>query len=91
MSLVAFGLGAVLTTPEVVTQVLMAFPLLLLCEISVWITYWERQTKSASRVSGALYDRERVRDQTCRFAPRSAIVGNRSAFHFSLVRSGETA
>jgi sec-independent protein translocase protein TatC len=43
---IAFVLGAVLTTPEVVTQVLMAFPLLLLYEISVWITwYWERQDK----------------------------------------------
>jgi sec-independent protein translocase protein TatC len=43
---IAFVLGAVLTTPEVVTQVLMAFPLLLLYEISVWITwYWERRDK----------------------------------------------
>ena len=39
-------LGAILTTPEVVTQVLMALPLQLLYEISVWIAwYWERKEK----------------------------------------------
>jgi sec-independent protein translocase protein TatC len=39
-------LGAVLTTPEVITQILMAFPLYLLYEICVWIAwYWERQEK----------------------------------------------
>jgi sec-independent protein translocase protein TatC len=43
---ISFVLGAVLTTPEVITQVLMAVPLLLLYEISVWIAwYWERQEK----------------------------------------------
>jgi sec-independent protein translocase protein TatC len=43
---IAFVLGAVLTTPEVITQVLMAIPLLLLYEISVWVAwYWERQEK----------------------------------------------
>lgn len=41
-----FVLGAVLTTPEVITQVLMALPLQLLFEISVWIAwYWERKEK----------------------------------------------
>ncbi len=41
-----FVLGAVLTTPEVITQVLMALPLQLLYEISVWIAwYWERKEK----------------------------------------------
>jgi Tat protein translocase TatC len=39
-------LGAVLTTPEVFTQVLMAVPLQLLFEISVWVAwYWERQER----------------------------------------------
>jgi sec-independent protein translocase protein TatC len=39
-------LGALLTTPEVLTQVLMAVPLQVLYEISVWIAwYWERQAK----------------------------------------------
>ena len=39
-------LGAVLTTPEVVTQVMMAIPLQILYEISVWIAwYWERKEK----------------------------------------------
>jgi sec-independent protein translocase protein TatC len=39
-------LGAVLTTPEVVTQILMAVPLYLLYEITVWIAwYWDRQEK----------------------------------------------
>ena len=39
-------LGAVLTTPEIITQILMAVPLQVLFEISVWITwYWERQER----------------------------------------------
>jgi sec-independent protein translocase protein TatC len=37
-------LGAVLTTPEVLTQMVMFVPLQLLYEISVWIAwYWERR------------------------------------------------
>ncbi|MFM2294636.1 MAG: hypothetical protein RLZZ350_1049 [Verrucomicrobiota bacterium] len=41
-----FFLGAVLTTPEIITQVLMALPLQVLYEISVWIAwYWERQER----------------------------------------------
>jgi len=43
---ISFVLGAILTTPEVITQVLMAIPLLLLYEISVWIAwYWERRDR----------------------------------------------
>ena len=39
-------LGAVLTTPEVITQILMAVPLYMLNETCVWIAwYWERQDK----------------------------------------------
>jgi sec-independent protein translocase protein TatC len=39
-------MGAVLTTPEVITQVLMAIPLQILYEVSVWITwYWERRDR----------------------------------------------
>ena len=46
MIIISFILGAVLTTPEVVTQVLMALPLLLLYEVSVWVAwYWERQDR----------------------------------------------
>ena len=41
-------LGAVLTTPEVVTQVAMAVPLYILYEACVWIAwYWERKAKRA--------------------------------------------
>jgi sec-independent protein translocase protein TatC len=39
-------LGAVLTTPEIFTQILMAVPLQVLFEITVWITwFWERKDK----------------------------------------------
>ncbi|HXC34836.1 MAG TPA: twin-arginine translocase subunit TatC [Candidatus Acidoferrales bacterium] len=39
-------LGAVLTTPEVITQLVMFVPLQLLYEITVWIAwYWDRQEK----------------------------------------------
>jgi sec-independent protein translocase protein TatC len=41
-------LGAVLTTPEVVTQVAMAIPLYLLYEACIWIAwYWERKKLKA--------------------------------------------
>ncbi len=46
MIIINLVLGALLTTPEVLTQVLMAIPLQLLYEISIWIAwYWERQEK----------------------------------------------
>jgi sec-independent protein translocase protein TatC len=46
MVIINLILGAVLTTPEVVTQVLMAVPLYLLYEITVWIAwYWEWRDK----------------------------------------------
>jgi sec-independent protein translocase protein TatC len=39
-------LGAVLTTPEVVTQILMFIPLQLLYELSVWVAgYWEKDER----------------------------------------------
>ncbi|SDR69799.1 twin-arginine translocase subunit TatC [Opitutus sp. GAS368] len=44
----SFILGAVLTTPEVITQVAMAIPLYLLYEICIWIAwYWERKQRGA--------------------------------------------
>jgi sec-independent protein translocase protein TatC len=50
---IAFVLGAVLTTPEVITQILMAIPLLILYEISVWVAwYWERQDKKREALEG---------------------------------------
>ncbi len=44
--IINFVLGAMLTTPEIITQILMAVPLQILYEISVWIAwYWERKEK----------------------------------------------
>jgi sec-independent protein translocase protein TatC len=46
MIVINLVLGAVLTTPEVITQIIMAAPLQILYEISIWIAwYWERQEK----------------------------------------------
>ena len=46
MIVINLVLGAVLTTPEIVTQVLMALPLQLLYEATIWIAwYWEKQEK----------------------------------------------
>jgi sec-independent protein translocase protein TatC len=48
-------LGAVLTTPEVITQVAMAVPMCLLYEACIWIAwYWERKEKrgEAAEASG---------------------------------------
>jgi len=48
VAVLALILGAVLTTPEVVTQVAMAIPLYLLYEICIWIAwYWERKKRKA--------------------------------------------
>jgi len=45
-------LGALLTTPEVVTQVLMAVPLYLLYEITVWVAwYWEQPNRAKARMT----------------------------------------
>ncbi|HOW68700.1 MAG TPA: twin-arginine translocase subunit TatC [Candidatus Paceibacterota bacterium] len=56
MIIVNLVLGAVLTTPEVLTQVMMAVPLQVLYEISVWIAwYWERRDRkrqAAEEASG---------------------------------------
>jgi sec-independent protein translocase protein TatC len=52
---ISFLLGAILTTPEVVTQVLMAIPLYMLYEVSVWIAwYWERKEKRRVTVAGEM-------------------------------------
>ncbi|MDB6121021.1 MAG: Sec-independent protein translocase protein TatC [Pedosphaera sp.] len=57
MIVINFVLGAVLTTPEVVTQVLMALPLQILFEISVWIAwYWERQEKKRQAMADGIID-----------------------------------
>jgi sec-independent protein translocase protein TatC len=48
-------LGALLTTPEPFTQVIMAAALQLLFEVAVWIAwYWERQEKKRQAESGAI-------------------------------------
>ncbi len=45
-------LGAVLTTPEVITQVAMFIPLQGLYEISIWIAwYWEREDRKKEQVA----------------------------------------
>ena len=50
-------LGALLTTPEVFTQIMMAIPLQLLYEISVWIAwYWERKEKKRRAAAGEVED-----------------------------------
>jgi sec-independent protein translocase protein TatC len=46
MIVINLVMGAVLTTPEVLTQIMMAVPLQILYEVSVWITwYWERKER----------------------------------------------
>ncbi|MEO6035170.1 MAG: twin-arginine translocase subunit TatC [Verrucomicrobiota bacterium] len=46
MIVINLVLGAMLTTPEVVTQILMAIPLQVLYELTIWIAwYWERKER----------------------------------------------
>jgi sec-independent protein translocase protein TatC len=50
----SFILGAVLTTPEVITQIAMAVPLYLLYEICIWVAwYWDRKKRRAEAKSAA--------------------------------------
>ena len=50
MVLINLVLGALLTTPEIITQVAMFFPLQLLYEISIWIAwYWEQPDRAFAR------------------------------------------
>lgn len=52
MVIINLVLGAVLTTPEVFTQVLMAVPLQLLFELSVLVAwYWERKARKAAKAA----------------------------------------
>ncbi len=54
MIVINLVLGALLTTPEVITQVIMFIPLQLLYEISIWIAwYWERQAKKRENAETA--------------------------------------
>ncbi|HEU5070623.1 MAG TPA: twin-arginine translocase subunit TatC [Verrucomicrobiae bacterium] len=52
MIVINLFLGAVLTTPEVLTQLIMFLPLQVLYEISIWVTWWwerkERQRREAA-------------------------------------------
>jgi sec-independent protein translocase protein TatC len=56
MIVINLVLGAVLTTPEILTQVMMAIPLQILYEITVWIAYYwewkERKRQAAEEKSG---------------------------------------
>jgi sec-independent protein translocase protein TatC len=46
MIVINLVLGAVLTTPEIVTQILMFVPLQLLYELTVWVAwYWDRRDR----------------------------------------------
>jgi sec-independent protein translocase protein TatC len=50
MIVINLVLGAVLTTPEVITQVTMFVPLQLLYELSVWVAwYWEHPNRAQAR------------------------------------------
>jgi len=51
MIVINLVLGALLTTPEVITQLIMFLPLQLLYEISIWIAwYWERQERKKAEM-----------------------------------------
>ncbi len=54
MIVINLFLGAVLTTPEVITQLIMFLPLQCLFEISIWVAwYWERQEKKREAAAAA--------------------------------------
>lgn len=46
--LVVFVLAAVLTPPDIISQTMLAIPLILLYELSIWVTYFVRKRKQAA-------------------------------------------
>ena len=53
MVVLSLILGAILTTPEPITQIAMAVPLYLLYEICIWIAwYWDRQKRKLEKQVG---------------------------------------
>jgi sec-independent protein translocase protein TatC len=63
MIVINLVLGALLTTPEVVTQVLMAVPLYFLYEVTVWIAwYWERRDRKRTEAEHQREDDQRRAD-----------------------------
>jgi sec-independent protein translocase protein TatC len=54
MIVINLVLGALLTTPEVITQIIMFLPLQMLYEVSIWVAwYWERQDKKREAAAEA--------------------------------------
>jgi sec-independent protein translocase protein TatC len=54
MLIINLVIAAILTTPDVVTQVLMAVPLQFLYECAVWIAwYWERRDRKREALEAA--------------------------------------
>jgi sec-independent protein translocase protein TatC len=54
MIVINLVLGAVLTTPEVITQLIMFLPLQCLYEISIWVAwYWQRQERKRQAAAEA--------------------------------------
>ena len=50
MIVINLFLGAVLTTPEVITQIVMFVPLQFLYEVSIWIAwYWDQEDRARAR------------------------------------------
>ena len=55
MIVINLFLGAVLTTPEVITQLIMFVPLQGLFEISIWVAwYWEQRDKKRAAAQGGV-------------------------------------
>ena len=50
--LIVFVLAAILTPPDVISQILLAIPLIALYEISIWVTYLVRKKKDATKDDG---------------------------------------
>lgn len=54
MIVVNLVLGALLTTPEIITQVIMFIPLQFLYEVSIWVSWWwERKEKQREAAEAA--------------------------------------
>jgi sec-independent protein translocase protein TatC len=51
MIVVNLVLGALLTTPEVITQVIMFIPLQGLYEISIWVAWWWERKERKRKLS----------------------------------------
>jgi sec-independent protein translocase protein TatC len=51
--LIVFIVAAILTPPDVFSQIMLAIPLIILYEVSIWVTHFVRKKKEQAKAEAA--------------------------------------